>query len=108
MKRVYYMSVLTCLVLLTTSMIVASTSWAQTKDRRGEPNALSTGYYVVDSDDNVPSPWRPDYFFVDTNYHRTEWNQVWTGPQQYAPKGQFFFNPAYTDLSQMDTTNEAM
>ena len=31
-------------------------------NRRGEPNILSSGYYVVDSDDNAPLPWRPNYF----------------------------------------------
>ncbi len=104
MRRVYYVSLLVCLSLLA----FVSTMNAQTKDRRGEPNALSTGYYVVDSDDNAPTPWRPQYFFLDTTYNRTEWTQLWTGPQQYGAPGQFFFDPRTTTPSLMDTVNDCM
>jgi len=120
MRRVYYVSVLACLSLLAASMMLTSTVLAQSKDRRGEPSSLSTGYYVVDSDDNAPTPWRPNYFFVDTTYNRTEWNLILTGPQQNPfvvppggtgapqPTGVYFFNPAYSTYSQMDTSNNAM
>src|SRR5438270_4194545 len=105
MRRVYYVSVFVCLTLLA----LVSTLSAQTKDRRGEPSKLATGYYVVDSDDNAPTPWRPNYFFMDTTYNRIEWNLLWTGPQQFAPLNSFFFNPSYgQNYAQMDTVNDAM
>jgi hypothetical protein len=97
------MSLMVCLTVLGLASIVN----AQSRDRRGEPNVLSTGYYVVDSDDDAPEPWRPNYFFVDTNYNPTEWRRIASGPQQFALPGQFFMNPKYTNFPQMDTTNEA-
>ena len=107
MRRVYYVWVLMCFSLITASLMVqASTVQAQQKDRRGEPSALSTGYYVVDSDDNVPTPWRPDYFFVDTTFHRTEWNMIATGPSQNAAPGHFFFDPSNNPI--VDTQNDVM
>ena len=70
MRRVYYVSVLAILSMLA----LVSSVGAQSKDRRGEPTGgstpLATAYYVVDSDDNAPTPWRPNYFFVDTTYNR--------------------------------------
>ena len=104
MRRVYYVSVFVLLSMLA----LVSTVGAQSKDRRGEPSILSTGYYVVDSDDNAPTPWRPNYFFIDTTYNRTEWTMVATGPQQFAQPGTFFFNPSYPNFPTMDTTNDAM
>ena len=104
MRRVYYVS----LLMLLSMFALASNVSAQSKDRRGEPSILSTGYYVVDSDDNAPTPWRPNYFFLDTTYNRTEWTQIATGPQQLAPPGQYFQNPSYSTFLTMDTTNDAM
>src|ERR1035437_8152250 len=95
MRRVYYVSVLACLWMLT-FVSITPRAVAQSKDRRGEPNALATGYFVVDSDDNAPTPCRPNYFFVDTAFNPIEWNRVSTGPKQFARPGTFFFNPTYT------------
>ena len=104
MRRVYYMSLMVCLMVLGLSSVIK----AQSSDRRGEPNVLSTGYYVVDSDDDAPEPWRPNYFFVDTNYNPTEWRRIASGPQQFAPPGWYFQNPKYgMNFPSMDTTNEA-
>ncbi len=105
MRRLYYLSMLACLALLT----FVSGVKAQPGARRGEPNVLSTGYYVVDSDDNAPTPWRPNYFFVDTNYHAFEWRRVISGPRQFSAPGTYFFNPSYgNNFATMDTANEAM
>ncbi len=105
MRRVYYLSLVMCLTVLA----FASVGRAQSSDRRGSGSSLSAGYFIVDSDDNAPAPWRPNYFFMDTNYLPVEWNRVWTGPQQNAPAGQYWFDP--THLSQpslMDTLNDCM
>jgi hypothetical protein len=100
------MSVLACLALLLFGVNVAS---AQSGDRRGEPNVLSTGYYVVDSDDDAPLPWRPNYFFVDTNYQPVTWRRIANGPRQFASWGNFFFNPnGWNDIANMDTSDNAM
>src|SRR5581483_6931243 len=108
MRRVYYVSLVVCFVLVATaSMMLVRTAGAQS--RRGEPNALSSGYYVVDSDDNAPTPWRPQYFFMDTTYNRTEWVQIWTGPRQFGAPGQYFFDPTHLGSpSSMDTVNDCM
>ncbi len=72
-------------------------------DRRGEPggstavNFLSSGYYAVDSYDDAPLPWRPNYFFMDTTYHPFEWHRVRSGPQQPTPPIEpfyYFHDPA--------------
>lgn len=108
MRRVYYVSVLACLWVLA-FMSITPRAVAQSKDRRGEPNNLATGYFVVDSDDNAPTPWRPNYFFVDTAFNPIEWNRVSTGPQQFARPGTFFFNPTYTvGQANYDSSNDAM
>jgi hypothetical protein len=87
----------------------ATTGKAQSSDRRGEPSSLSTGYFIVDSDDNAPEPWRPVYQFLDTNYLPSSWNRIWTGPQQNAPTGQYFFDPTHlSSPSLMDTLNDCM
>jgi hypothetical protein len=110
MRRVYYLSVMACLMMLTFVSGVRS----QSKARRGEPSNLSAGYYVVDSDDDAPAPWRPDYFFLDTSYNRFEWNRIVAGPRQFLPPGPqpnavYWNNPKYgTDYVNMDTDNEAM
>src|ERR1051325_397057 len=111
MRRVYYVSVLACLWVLALTSI-APRGGAQSKARRGEPNSggLATGYFVVDSDDNAPTPWRPQYFFVDTTYNPIEWYRVGTGPQQFlSPGALFFFNPTYVvGSANYDSSNEAM
>jgi hypothetical protein len=111
MRRVYYVFVLACLWVLALVSISPRVS-AQSKDRRGEPNAaaLATGYFVVDSDDNAPLPWRPQYFFVDTGYNPIEWYRVGTGPQQFlSPGAIYFFNPTYTiGSANYDSSNDAM
>jgi hypothetical protein len=105
------------LFVLTVSMLFgAEKSLAQ--NRRGEPNVLPTGYYVVDSDDNAPLPWRPNYFFIDTLYQPFSWYRIKSGPRQFfigdRPFHFFYdpynnghgFDPNY--IASMDTTNDAM
>ena len=105
MRRAYYLSLLVCLSVLA----FASIGRAQSADRRGTGNSLSTGYFIVDSDDNAPAPWRPTYFFLDTTYLPSQWNKVWTGPQQNAPLGHFFFDPTHlAQPSLMDTVNDCL
>ncbi len=105
MRRVYYLSLVICLSVLA----FASIGRAQSSNRRAVPSSLSSGYFIVDSDDNAPAPWRPTYFFMDTNYLPSEWNRVWTGPQQNAPAGQYWFDPTHiTQPSLMDTLNDCM
>ncbi len=105
MRRVYYLSLLACL-----SMIAfTSLGNAQSTDRRGAPSSLSSGYFIVDSDDNAPAPWRPTYFFLDTTYLPSLWNRVWTGPQQNAPHGHYWFDPTHiSSPALMDTVNDCM
>lgn len=106
MRRVYCMSVLACLVMLLLGVNVAS---AQSGDRRGEPNVLSTGYYVVDSDDDASPPWRPNYFFVDTNYQPVTWTRIANGPRQFVAPGRFFYNPhQWQDIVNMDSADNAI
>ncbi len=81
---------------------------AQSLHRRGEPSALSSGYYVVDNNDDAPVPWRPNYFFMDTSVYRSEWTQVVTGPLQGAANGQYFNVPSTSVPSKMDTTFNTM
>jgi hypothetical protein len=106
MRRVLHMSVLAVVALL---LFKVSAATAQSSDRRGEPNILSTGYYVVDSDDDAPLPWRPNYFFVDTNYQPATWTRIGTGPRQFYAPGRYFYNPLnLQNPNQMDTTDNAM
>ncbi len=103
MRRVYYLS----LVMFLSIVAFASIGRAQSSDRRGAPSSLASGYFIVDSDDNAPAPWRPTYFFMDTNYIPSEWNRVYTGPQQQAPPGQYWRDPVHaTAPSLMDTLND--
>jgi FlgD Ig-like domain len=105
MRRVYYLSLLVCLSVIA----FASIGRAQSSDRRGSPSSLASGYFIVDSDDNAPAPWRPTYFFLDTNYLPSQWNRVYLGPQENAPKGQYWFDPTHpTTPSLMDTVNDCM
>ncbi len=90
-------------------------------NRRGEPNVLNSGYYVVDSDDNAPLPWRPNYFFIDTVYQTFSWYRIKSGPQQQFFGDRllhYFYNPAnrtydylsktWSNPSTMDTIDNAM
>ncbi len=113
MRRVYnlasraaFVALVACLSILA----IVSKGRAQSPDRRGEPaTSLSTGYFVVDADDNAPAPWRPQYFFMDTSYQRTQWTQVWTGPQQFAPYGEYWYDPTHANApSLMDTVNNCI
>src|ERR1043166_2659831 len=104
------------LVLVISALFGAKDSFAQ--NRRGEPNVLPTGYYVVDSDDNAPLPWRPNYFFIDTLFQPFSWYRIKSGPRQFfigdRPFHFFYdpynaghaFDPAY--IPTMDTINDAM
>lgn len=48
--------------------------------------AISTGYYFVDSDDEVPEYWRPDPSqFIDTLTEPGTWRQIVSGPRQQPP-----------------------
>ncbi len=105
MRRVYYLSLLLCLSMIA----LATVGRAQSSDRRGSPSSLVSGYFIVDSDDNAPAPWRPTYFFLDTNYLPSQWNRVATGQQQNAPPHQAWFDPTHaTQPSLMDTLNDCM
>jgi hypothetical protein len=44
------------LLMLTGLMLFGVKNSSAQGNRRGEPNVLATGYYVVDSDDNAPTP----------------------------------------------------
>ena len=93
-------------------------------NRRGEPNVLSTGYYVVDSDDNAPLPWRPNYFFIDTLYQGFSWYRIKSGAQQRFPGDRelhYFYKPdashtysgplpnqGWSNAATMDTIDNAM
>ncbi|HEY3875045.1 MAG TPA: FlgD immunoglobulin-like domain containing protein [Candidatus Kapabacteria bacterium] len=100
MRRVYYLALIVCAALVAHTF----SARAQSSNRRAVPSSLSTGYFVVDSDDNSPAPWRPTVFFLDTNYLPTQWNRVFTGPQQNAPANHYFFDPTHLNQpSLMDT-----
>jgi hypothetical protein len=82
---------------------------AQSSNRRGEPSILSTGYYVVDSYDNAPLPWRPNYFFIDTTYQPITWTRVINGPSQFGRLGYFFYDPTHLlNPPAMDTVDNAI
>lgn len=100
---------LAMLIVLGLVMFASSNSNAQ-GSRRAEPNVLSTGYYAVDSDDDAPTPWRPNYFFVDTTFQPFTWQRVGSGPQQFYPPDRCFVRPSQLsgNLNLMDTTDNAM
>ncbi len=69
--------------------------------------SVSTGYYIVDSDDQADSYWKPYGFLqpnneVDLNYQPETWRKIVSGGHQFPtsywvgnPEGQpFFQNPA--------------
>jgi hypothetical protein len=65
---------------------------------------LSTGYYFVDSDDDVPDYWRPNVEYVDTTEEPNMWRRIIPGPRVRDPQYwedhpeeglRFFRNPAY-------------
>ncbi|MEP7233800.1 MAG: T9SS type A sorting domain-containing protein [Ignavibacteriota bacterium] len=110
------------LAIMSLMLFGVKNSFAQ-GNRRGEPNVLSTGYYVVDSDDNAPTPWRPNYFFIDTLFQPYTWYRIKNGPQQsligdrplhyfYDPTGRTYNGPlpgqGWTNVTTMDSTNDAM
>ncbi len=49
--------------------------------------AISTGYYIVDSEDAIGKPWTPSPadLFVDTNFQRGTWHRIVSGPSQFPP-----------------------
>ncbi len=115
MRRVYNLWAGVAFALFATCLSMLafqSKALAQSEARRGEPSTaggLTTGYFVVDADDNAPAPWRPQYFFMDTTYHRTEWTQIYDGPRENAPPGEYWFDPTHlSSPSSMDTTNNCM
>src|SRR5258708_2355482 len=100
-------------VLVISLLLGAEKSQAQ--NRRGEPNVLATGYYVVDSDDNAPLPWRQNYFFMDTVYQPYSWYRIKSGQRQFFPGDRpwhFFYNPLQmtngVGSPVMDTTDDAI
>ena len=100
---------LAMLIVFGLVMFASSNSNAQ-GSRRAEPNVLSTGYYAVDSDDDAPTPWRPNYFFVDTSFQSFTWQRIGSGPQQFYPINQCFIRPSQMsgNLNNMDTTDNSM
>ncbi len=74
--------------------------------------AVSTGYYIVDSDDAADSYWKPYGFLspnneVDLTYQPETWRKVVTGGHQFPPsywqgnpEGQPFFQNAATYTAQ--------
>lgn len=65
---------------------------------------VSTGYYFVDSEDDVPLAWRPVNEIEDTNAQRDYWRRILQGPRvrdsiywiQNTSEGlRFFRNPAF-------------
>ncbi len=97
------------LLAVTGLLFTADTSYGQ-GNRRAEPNILSTGYYAVDSDDDVPTPWRPNYFFVDTLFQPFSWRRIASGPSQIGSiYPYYFYRPdQLANPLTMDTTNNAM
>lgn len=99
------------LALVGLMLFGAKDSFAQ-GNRRGEPNVLSSGYYVVDSDDNAPLPWRPNYFFIDTLYQTFSWYRIKSGARQSFLGDRpwhFFYRPdQLSNLATMDTIDNCM
>ena len=111
------------LALVGLMLFGAKNSFAQ-GNRRGEPNVLSSGYYVVDSDDNAPLPWRPNYFFIDTLFQPFTWYRIKSGAQQFFPGDRplhYFYRPdanhtysgpllgqGWSNAATMDTTEDCM
>lgn len=102
---------LALLALVSVMLFGADRSFAQ-GSRRGEPNVLSTGYYAVDTDDDAPLPWRPNYYFVDTSYQPFLWHRVRSGPRQFSAPGEqkyFFYRPdQVANLNTMDTIDNCL
>lgn len=84
---------------------------------------VSTGYYIVDSDDNADPAWK-NYPFrlpideIDLNYQPTTWRQIVSGAHQFPesywdghPEGKPFFQNPATKTSQLpygtDSTDNA-
>ncbi len=84
---------------------------------------VSTGYYIVDSDDNADPAWKNYPFLfpnneLDLNYQPTTWRQIVTGAHQFEesywighPEGKPFFQNPATKTSQLpygtDSTDNA-
>lgn len=98
------------LLLAVSGMLFTADSSYGQGNRRAEPNILSTGYYAVDSDDDVPTPWRPNYFFVDTVFQPFSWRRIASGPNQIGSIYPYYFyrpDQLATPLT-MDTIDNAM
>lgn len=75
---------------------------------------VSTGYYIVDSDDEAGDRWRPDLFKAYLNYdtdnepaEKIKWKRIVSGPNQVFPTDDgkpYFRNPGNMD----DSTNNAL
>jgi len=84
--------------------------------------AVSTGYYYVDSDDDVPAPWNPGTVFpqvVDTSIMAPLWTRILPGPRivekdfwDNNDNGMYFFrNPLEGNnfwTSPVDSTDNAI
>ncbi len=59
--------------------------FAVDQDWSRDKPAISTGYYVVDSDSEVGAQWRPDpkALFVDTTEEPDSWQRIVSGPRQF-------------------------
>jgi len=111
--------IIALLALAGSMLFGAKNSFAQ--NRRGEPNVLPTGYYVVDSDDNAPLPWRPNPIFLDTLYQPFTWYRIKNGARQFFPGDRpfhYFYRPdqflasppnlPWTASPTMDTVDNCM
>ncbi|HET7153203.1 MAG TPA: T9SS type A sorting domain-containing protein [Candidatus Kapabacteria bacterium] len=93
-------SLLLVFVLLTE----VAASYAQPKPyRKWVPNNLGMGYYVVDSYDNAPLPWKPVYRFFDTTYEHSQWHRIAPGPDSFTPDTTYH---VYWQSTNGDTTND--
>jgi len=63
---------------------------------------LGTGYYVVDSYDNVPPPWLPSLNFVDTTFQPFLWHRVQNGPRSFVPSTNYV---AYWQVTRNDSVD---
>lgn len=88
--------------------------------------AISTGYYYVDGDDQIPAYWQPTVSFIDTTVETEYWHRINQGPRivdstywiNNPDEGlRFFRNPYYPtgnrsffsfgDVNATDSTDDA-